>query len=290
MAKMLKYPALIFFILAIIYFGGKEFYMNQATINSNSFPVQLSNKQNNEKGFIQNKEIFETYLDDGWSLVWNDEFDNPQLDQAKWNIENWAAEKNEELQFYTPGNVKVQDGKLELISEMEKYQGRNYTSGAIHSKDKFFFEYGKVEIRAKLPHGKGIFPAFWMMPNQDNVWLPEIDILEMLGHEPDRIWMVQHQLDENGNLQSESNSFKGADYSKDFHLFGIEWTPSEIVWLIDGKEQFRTNTFQSPGNMYLYINTAVGGVWPGNPDASTIFPQSFFVDYVRVFQRIGEIR
>lgn len=192
-----------------------------------------------------------------------------------------------ELQYYSPNNIAVEDGHLKLITKDQDYGGKNFTSGAIHSKNKFSFLYGKVEMKAKLPKGQGMFPAFWMMPNQKNTWLPEIDIMEMLGHKPNEVWMVVHWLDANNKLVSNSGNFIGNDYSKDFHTFGLEWTPTTLTWFIDGVESYRTDAFVPDMEMYLYLNTAVGGNWPGSPDKTTKFPQYFEVDYVRVYQGIG---
>ena len=222
---------------------------------------------------------------DNWTLIWLDEFENNCLDSSNWNIENWAAEKNNELQYYSPNNIIVENGLLKLISRNEKFKGKEYTSGAVHTKGKFSFLYGKVEMRAKLPAGKGIFPAFWMMPDREDTWLPEIDILEMLGHRPNEIWMVSHWLDETGTLKSDFNTFKGADFSRDFHVFSIEWTKDSITWLIDDIVRFQISNYIPNEKMYLYLNTAIGGNWPGSPDDSTVFPVNYEIDYVRVFKR-----
>lgn len=225
---------------------------------------------------------------DGWVLFWQDEFENNCLDSNKWNIEDWAAEKNNELQYYSPNNVKVEDGVLKLISKNEQFKGKDYTSGAVHTQGKFDFLFGKVEMRAKLPSGQGMFPAFWMMTDKENTWLPEIDILEMLGHQPDQVWMVSHWLGKDGKLKSVSDTFKGPDFSKDFHTFGIEWTPNSITWFIDDMERFTISRNIPSESMYLYLNTAVGGNWPGAPDQTTVFPVIFEIDYVRVYQGNGE--
>ncbi|WP_424769317.1 glycoside hydrolase family 16 protein [Paenibacillus sp. sgz302251] len=219
-----------------------------------------------------------------WKLIWQDEFENNCLDPSKWNIEDWSAEKNNELQYYSPNNVKVEDGVLKLISKNERYKGKDYTSGAVQTKGNFDFLYGKAEMRAKLPAGQGIFPAFWMMTDKENTWLPEIDIMEMLGHQPDQVWMVSHWLGKDGTLKSESSAFTGANFSKDFHTFSIEWTPHSITWLIDDEERFKTVKNIPSEKMYLYLNTAIGGNWPGSPDHTTVFPVSFEIDYVRVFK------
>ena len=203
-------------------------------------------------------------------------------------MEDWAAKKNNELQYYSPNNVRVEGGILRLISKKENYGGRNYTSGAVHTKGKFSLLYGKVEMRAKLPKGQGLFPAFWMMTNKDDTWLPEIDLVEMLGHRPDEIWMVLHRLDENNRLTSRSNSYKGEDYSIGFHTFGIEWSPDTITWFIDGAKRFKVGEFVPREDMYLYVNTAIGGDWPGRPDETTSFPAFYDIDYIKnIYKRIG---
>lgn len=226
-------------------------------------------------------------IQDDWVLVWEDQFTHSFLDETKWTAEDWAANKNEELQYYSPNNVKTVNGKLVLISKKETYQGRDYTSGAIHTKDKLEVQYGKLEMRAKLPVGQGIFPAFWLLTSKESTWLPEIDIVEMLGHKPTEIWMVLHWLDQNNKLTSVSTSFEGNDFSRDFHTYELVWNEQYIAWFIDGVERYRTSAHIPTDPMYLYINTAIGGVWPGSPDHTTIFPTFFEVDYVRVYKKNG---
>ncbi|GGC84324.1 hypothetical protein GCM10007216_13730 [Thalassobacillus devorans] len=228
-----------------------------------------------------------SFITNGWELVWHDEFSGNDLNSTYWNLENWPAEKNNELQYYVPQNVLLEDGSLKILSKREDFKGRNYTSGALHTKGKFSFLYGKAEIRAKLPEGQGLFPAFWMMPDKDNIWLPEIDILEMLGHKTNEIWMVLHWHDENKQMQNVSASYSGENYAEGFHTFGIEWSPERITWFIDGEERFTTSAFIPEEQMYLYLNTAIGGDWPGSPDETTVFPQYFIIDYVRVYKKWG---
>lgn len=217
-----------------------------------------------------------------WEMVWEDNFDDSILNTTKWNVVDWAAEKNNELEYYTPNNISLSNGNLCIISKKMDYNGRAYTSGAVETKDKFYFLYGKVEIRAILPIGKGIFPAFWMLPQED-ISLPEIDIMEMIGNEPSEIWMVYHWL-ENGFYQRSYTSHSGPNYSEGYHIFSIEWSPDKLVWLIDDIERFSTH--HSPNQpMFLYMNTAIGGDWPGAPDETTFSPQALLVDYVRIYQR-----
>ncbi|MER2047462.1 MAG: glycoside hydrolase family 16 protein [Solibacillus sp.] len=222
---------------------------------------------------------------DDWVLIWQDEFEDNCININNWNIEDFAAEKNNELQYYTSNNVKVEDGVLKLISKNERYKGKKYTSGAVHTKGKFDLLYGKAEMRAKLPTGQGIFPAFWLITDKENTWLPEIDIMEMLGHQPNEIWMVSHWLGENGKLKSDFSSYTGEDFTKEFHTFSIEWAPDSISWFIDGIERFKSTMYIPNENMYLYLNTAVGGNWPGSPDHTTGFPAIYEIDYVKVFKR-----
>ncbi|MBU9711534.1 glycoside hydrolase family 16 protein [Bacillus tamaricis] len=234
-----------------------------------------------------NEPYYHSFKKDGWELIWQDEFEKEFLDEKKWNTEDWAAEKNKELQFYTSDNVLVDDGHLKLVSKNEDFNGRDYTSGAVHSKDKFYFKYGKVEMRAKLPIGQGIYPAFWMMPNVESTWLPQISIMEFLGHQTEEVWSVLHWLNEHSELKTVESKYSNTDFSQGFHIFGMEWDPNTIIWYIDGEEVFRTEAYIPDTEMYLYINTAIGGDWPGSPDKTTVFPQSFEVDYVRVYQKSG---
>ena len=277
-------------------FNASEFFSFNKETEYLSAPLSLRPSVNLNKEGIKNKlksldmknlKYYHSLKKEGWQLIWQDEFEKDELDLTKWNTENWAAEKNNELQFYTPYNVTSENGLLRIISKKENYRGRNYTSGAIHSKNKFSFQYGKVEMSAKLPKGQGIFPAFWMMPNLEETWLPEIDIIEMVGHKPEEIWMVYHWIDDNGKLVNVHSNYIGKDFSQNFHTFGIEWSPENITWLIDGKKRFSTDQSIPSEEMYLYLNTAIGGDWPGSPDATTIFPQYFEIDYVRVYQKAG---
>ena len=222
---------------------------------------------------------------DGWQLFWADEFNTNSLDKTKWTAEHAALVKNEELQFYSRENVTVNNGYLYLHSTAVPTENRPFTSGAVHTRNKMQFLYGKVEMRAKLPAGQGLFPAFWAMTVAENTWLPEIDIMEMLGHEPHKIWMVYHRLNDEGLLVSESETFYGEDFSKDFHTFGMEWTSESITWFIDQEPRFQLTTNIPNEPMFLYVNTAIGGVWPGSPDETTSFPVDFVIDYIRIYKK-----
>lgn len=149
---------------------------------------------------------------------------------------------------------------------------------------KFSQEYGRFEIRCRVPKGKGMWPAFWLLPDPKG-WPPEIDVLEILGHEPNKVYLTQHYRDAQGKHQSHGGSWSGPDFSAGFHDYAVEWSPRRIVWFVDGVERFRSEDAVPSGKMYLLLNLAVGGSWPGAPDAQTKFPAVLAVDYVRVYQK-----
>ncbi len=219
----------------------------------------------------------------GWELIWSDEFDTESIDSKIWNIVETPPFKNSELQYYLPKNVHVKDDYLILSSQNQSYKDSLYTSGAINTKGKLELQYGKIEVRARLPRGKGIFPAIWLL-SAKNDYLPEIDIMEMLGDEPTKIWMVYHWQAE--NIMRKFAYYEGPDFTQDFHIYSVEWDESGIRWLINNDLKFQIDVSPSEP-LYLYINTAVGGIWPGSPDQSTSFPQHFVVDYVRVFKNFN---
>ncbi len=225
-----------------------------------------------------------------WTMVFNDEFDGSALDASKWSTcYHWALDYgftycragNDELQWYQPDDVSLQGGQLHLKAEKRTFQNANYTSGMVDSHGKFNFLYGYAEARFRVPKGKGLWPAFWMLP-KDNSWPPEIDIMEILGDKPNLAYTTLHWGQENN---STGKVFNGPDFSADFHTFAINWQPGLIIWTIDGVEVFRTTANTPDKAMYLILNLAVGGAWPGSPNASTVFPSTFDVDYVRVWQQ-----
>lgn len=223
---------------------------------------------------------------DGWHLVWNDEF-HDEKSFIKWNPQNWPSEKNGEWQYYLPENIDVRDDLLVISSRKESYKGRSYTSGAVTTESKFEFTYGKIEIRAKLPKGRGIFPAFWLV-NSDEDWLPEIDIMENIGQAPNELYYVVHWKDEAGKQKRDYTKItEDIDFSEDFHLYGLIWEPGRIIWTLDGRNVFETDKFSPDSPLFLYINTAIGGNWPGPPDPQDDFPKELLIDYVRVYQQGG---
>lgn len=220
-----------------------------------------------------------------WVLTWRDEFNGRAVDTRKWTIYNKPAEHNHELQYYAPANVSVVNGCLRLASKKQNFKGREYTSGAVNSKGKFAQAYGRFEVRAKLPGTKGIWPAHWLLPG-DGAWPPEIDIMELLGHEPTRVHLTNHWGATWRWVKKNSGQFAGPNFTRGFHTFAVEWQPGRVRWFVDGAARFESRR-GVPANrpFYVILNTAVGGDWPGKPDKTTVFPQFHDIDYVRVYKR-----
>lgn len=243
--------------------------------------------------------------DSNWDLVFEDNFDGTTVDTSKWNIEDWPSDRNQELQYYAPDDVFVEDGNLVLRSQKRTYtipegkkdagQTREYTSGAVNTLNKFNLTYGKVEVRGKVPKSQGYWPAIWL--NAVSGWPPEFDIIEFLGHEPTVLHTNNHwgKFPNNGQV---GGKYEGSeDLSEEFHVYGFEWDPGEIRYYLDGN-LIRTYTYSgklvkngglyeaiSNEPMYLILNTAIGGSWPGSPDETSVFPQQFLIDYVKMYQR-----
>jgi beta-glucanase (GH16 family) len=227
----------------------------------------------------------------GWTLTFDDEFDGNSLDLTKWNPKDpWGRERNQELQAYTTNAFTVADGILRIRAEKPEaqvfYAGklREYTSGMMNTYEKFSQQYGRFEIRCRVPKGKGMWPAFWLLPDPLS-WPPEIDVLEILGHEPDKIYMTVHWQDAGGKLLHHGTPWVGPDFSADFHTYAVEWSPQRIVWFVDGVERFRSEKYIPNKKMYMLVNLAVGGDWPKSPNAKTKFPADLDVKYVRVYQK-----
>ncbi len=246
-----------------------------------------------------------------WSLVWSDEFDGPSgsaVNSSKWSFDiggnGWG---NNELETYTDRtvNAHVEGGLLVIKALKETFTGtdgitRNYTSARLLTKNKFTQAYGRFEARIKIPYGQGLWPAFWMLgDNIGTVGWPtcgEIDIMENIGKEPSIVHGTFHGPGYSG-AQGISAAYalpNGQKFSDDFHTFAVEWEPNVIRFYVDGL-LYKTRTpadlpagkswvFDHP--FFVILNVAVGGGFPGNPDATTVFPQQMLVDYVRVYQRV----
>ena len=250
-----------------------------------------------------------------WETTFLDDFDGPanaSPDADRWQMETggWGWGNNE-LQTYTtrPQNVR-QDGQGNLVitARRESFTGgdgiqRDYTSARIKTQDRFTQTFGRFEMRAKLPSGQGVWPAFWML-GEDIVkvgWpqCGEIDIMEHVGHEPGRVHGTIHGPGYSAG-DSIGNSFTlpgGQVFEGTFHTFAVEWTPNRIQWFVDG-QLFQTRSPASLGGRdwvfdhdhFLLLNLAIGGFWPGEPDATTVFPRQYIVDYVRASERFRETR
>ena len=223
----------------------------------------------------------------GWTLTFQDEFNSTALDTRKWMPRDpFERERNHELQAYVTNAFKVKDGVLSIIADKGEafYDGkqRAYTSGMMNTRGKFSQQYGRFEIRCRVPRGKGLWPAFWLLPVAGG-WPREIDVLEFLGQNTARVHMAHHFPHEKHG--SHEGSWSGPDFAADFHQFAIEWSPQAIVWYVDGVERFRSEKSVPHEEMYLMVNLAVGGDWPGAPNEWTRFPAAFAVDYVRVYRR-----
>ena len=231
----------------------------------------------------------------GWTLVWHDEFNGSVIDTATWNFEvNGNGGGNNELQYYTheDRNAFLEDGTLVIQALKEEYLGKHYTSARMNTDRKKDWLYGRADVRAKLPKVQGIWPAIWMLPTD---WVyggwpasGEIDIMELLGHEPSKVYGTVHWAENGQHLSSGGNYILpgGKRFSDDFHLFTCEWSADSLKWYVDGvKYHVEHNGPPFDKRFHLILNVAVGGNWPGNPDATTVFPQYMQVDYVRVYSK-----
>ena len=238
----------------------------------------------------------------GYTLAWNEEFSGNALDLNAWNQEigngtnGWG---NNELEYYTSStkNCFVSNGNLIIEARKEPINGLSYSSARLTTQNKKTYTFGRIDIRAKLPVGKGIWPALWMLgSNITSVGWPacgEIDIMELIGTYPGRVHSTLHWKATNGNhasMGSQINLTSG-DFSQQFHVYSLVWKQDMLDCLMDDQLIFRlTKTDVGAANypfnasQFFIFNVAVGGDWPGPPDANTDFPQRMFVDYVRVFQ------
>ncbi|MFM8450273.1 MAG: family 16 glycosylhydrolase [Haliscomenobacter sp.] len=238
----------------------------------------------------------------GYKLVWEEEFEGTTLDPQSWTYElgdgcpncGWG---NNELQFYQRENILMDKGFLVIQAKKERAGSKDYTSSRIITKGKREFQYGRMDIRAALPGGRGLWPAIWMLgANIDKAAWPacgEIDIMELTGDKPSRIIgtahfganVAQHQF------RTAATFLNAGTFSDAFHVFSIVWEKDRIRWLLDDTQYFELTPAQLNGQAYPFnqpfffiLNVAVGGNLPGSPNATTVFPASMIIDYIRVFQ------
>jgi len=243
-----------------------------------------------------------------WKLSWSDEFNGPDgapPDPAKWEIVTGGSGfGNKELEQYTarPENVHQEHGNLVITARHESFTGadgiqREYTSARLNTRGKFEQKYGRFEARIKIPQGQGMWPAFWMLGNDNKSagWpmCGEIDIMENVGYEPGKIHGSMHGPGYSGGspLTGAYSLPAGAKFADDFHVFAVEWDASAVRFYVDD-QLYETQTpdsipsskhwvFDHP--FFILLNLAVGGQWPKDPDPTTQFPQEMLVDYVRVY-------
>lgn len=281
---------------------------DQVFIMKLSSPVNATLSDSQATGTIQN---LGTYLPidntgytsassySGMTLVWSDEFNGKTLNTSNWTYETgnsgWG---NNELEYYTNSqkNTFLTGGYLVIEARSESMGTSNYTSARIKTEDKKTFTYGRIDIRAKLPEGQGLWPALWMLGNNINsVGWPtcgEIDIMELLGQNTSTIYGSYHWENQGseGNA-SESYSLSSGRFSDSFHVFSLQWDSTKMAIMVDDFTYATVNRSDVTGTSYPFdqpfffvFNVAVGGSWPGSPNSSTVFPQRMIVDYIRVFQ------
>jgi len=249
----------------------------------------------------------------GYSLLWSDEFSGSTLNTTEWNYDIGTGDNgwgNDEEQYYRRENASLQEGLLIIEAKEENFGNRSYTSSRIKTQGKFNFKYGRVDIRAAMPKGKGMWPALWMLgENITSIGWPysgEIDIMEMVGgsglenrtvgtahwnsggtYQADGVTKQPYAPASFGDTKTLSG---GETLANAFHVFSLVWTSSRLTWYIDDV-QYHTMAINSGAELsafqkefFLIFNVAVGGRWPGSPNSNTTFPQRMLVDYVRVFQ------
>jgi beta-glucanase (GH16 family) len=245
-------------------------------------------------------------VNSNWKLVWSDEFDGSAIDTTKWNFEiDGKGGGNGEMEYYTdkPENAHIENGHLLItaIKDGTDAEGRphKFTSARMTTKGKFSAEYGRFEARIKMPTGRGVWPAFWLMP-EDSVyggWASsgELDIVEEVGDKPNIAFGTIHYGDKWPRNVHSGDKFvlPSGILAADWHVYAVEWEEGVIRWYIDGilyqtqtKWYTKAAPFPAPFDQkfFIILNFAVGGAWPGRPSPDTPFPQSMDIDYVRVYQ------
>ena len=236
-------------------------------------------------------------------VTWSDEFNaaaGTPIDGSKWKFDTGGSGwGNNELEYYTNSTRNVvQDGQghLAITARRENPAGYQchygtcqYTSGRVLTADKFSQTYGRFEASIKIPKGQGIWPAFWMLGGNNWPTTGEIDIMENVGNQPNTVYGTIHGPGYSGSGGIGGNRSIGSALGDAFHQYAVEWSPNLIVWYLDNQEYFRVTPASLGGRQWVYeypffmiLNVAVGGYWPGNPDGSTVFPQTMLVDWVRV--------
>lgn len=255
---------------------------------------EIAQTDDNETQEVEEEEAPEIVNE---TLFWEENFDGDELDSSVWTFElgngcpNLCGWGNNEPQSYTDTNHRLEDGNLHITVKKE---GAIYTSTRIITKDKFEFTYGKIETRAKLPVGTGVWPAFWMLgSNIDEVSWPlcgEIDIVEYVGREPDMIFNSLHTQSSFGNTVNTKKT-RIEDIEEGFHIYEANWTNKRIEFSVDGELLYtynpinkNVNTWPFDQPFFMILNVAVGGNFGGPEIDDSIFPQEFVIDYIKVYK------
>ncbi|MFT4664367.1 MAG: beta-glucanase (GH16 family) [Polaribacter sp.] len=245
---------------------------------------------------------------EGYTLEWADEFDGESISNLNWTYElgdgtdyglnpGWG---NSELQLYTNAAAnsfieKETDGTSALVIQANEEADGSYSSAKLTTQNLQSFRFGRMEASIKLPEGQGIWPAFWLLgDNITEVQWPgcgEIDIMELIGSEPGTIHSTVHYTDSENSLESNmgTKALATGKFSEAYHLFTVDWTPETMTFSLDGNDLHTVTTEEDmkefKRSFYMILNIAVGGEWPGNPDATTVFPQKMYVDYIRAYSK-----
>lgn len=269
----------------------------------------MENKNQSTQTAEKNSELSDYQPGSDWSLFWADEFDADTINPENWNLQVVEAGRyNEEWQRYTNSdrNAFIEKSCLVIrsIHESDEHGADQYTSARLNTANKVTFTYGKVAARIKLPKGKGIWPAFWMLGANidenggDTPWPQsgEIDILELYGTNDDGVIEANlHHADLSGKhtmMGAVAYKLPEGIFADDFHVFELDWSETKMVWSVDG-QAFAETAIDTEDRMafhkdfFLLLNLAVGGTWAGRPDASTDFPQDMYVDWVRIYQKVN---
>jgi beta-glucanase (GH16 family) len=244
---------------------------------------------------------------DGYSLVWTEDFDGDEIDMDTWSFNigdgcdrgicGWG---NNELQYYTdaPANARVENGNLIITAIKEPTQGYEYSSARMVTKNKRSFQFGRIDVRAKLPIGKGMWPAIWMLSEEDKYggWPKsgEIDIMELVGDKPSEVFGTVHFGNEFWRYVSAETVITDGTFADDFHTFTLLWRDDCLRFMLDGQEYGNPVTpsvtlpqgYPFNDAFHLILNIAVGGNLPGNPDGTTTFPQTMEVDFIKYYEEI----
>lgn len=283
---------IIIFLLLFVLFGCE---------NTSSEPTEPTTPTVEALAPYENCDV--PYLDETWVCTWADEFNGDAVDETKWTFQDGGyGGGNQEVQYYTRDNTVVEDSKLKITAKLESIGGKNYTSSRLHSQYKANFLYQRIVVSAKMPSGRGTWPAIWMMPTMSvyGGWprSGEIDIMEYVGYDEDRIHSTIHTRKFNHNLGTQlGQSRTFADVETTFKEYELIWKPGEMITYVDGVQValFRYvpgfnqdvpyhYAFPFDQEFFMILNLAIGGTWGGAEGIDqSAFPTTMEVDYVRVY-------